>query len=233
MKLYHGTNLASLPSIQKNGIRPRGRKSGKWGDKYASRADMVYLTDAYPLYFAINALKDKENECLIVEIDGDKLEEYNFYPDEDYIAQVLSRQEPGSNLETIHKKVRKELKKYQPNWERSLKGLGNVCYYGIVPPEAITRYCIIDISKRGEIGMVGNDPSISLMNYAFMSAKYKGLVSWLFGDAERFPSDGSHFGEFDYSDADESFKKMMNERKTYWETVYKDRTGIQIVPHKL
>jgi hypothetical protein len=56
MILYHGTTTTRLPAIYRDGIKPRGRAAGNWEDLGASRADCVYLTDAYALYYGLIAL---------------------------------------------------------------------------------------------------------------------------------------------------------------------------------
>ena len=56
LKLYHGTSSRFLDRILKHGIKPRGKGTSQW-DKFPSRPDLVYLTTAYPFYFAIQAIK--------------------------------------------------------------------------------------------------------------------------------------------------------------------------------
>jgi hypothetical protein len=53
MRFYHGTSARRLTTILKDGIRPRLKTASNW-EKMPSRPDMVYLTVAYPLYFAMN-----------------------------------------------------------------------------------------------------------------------------------------------------------------------------------
>jgi hypothetical protein len=52
MKLYHGCSANDLLSIMTNGLCPRSDKKSNW-KKNPSRPDMVYLTVAYPFYFAL------------------------------------------------------------------------------------------------------------------------------------------------------------------------------------
>ncbi len=65
MKLYHGCSVEHLRSILLNGLSPRADKKSNW-KKAPSRSDMVYLTAAYPFYFA---LKHK-GIVAVVEIDS-------------------------------------------------------------------------------------------------------------------------------------------------------------------
>jgi len=79
MRLYHGTNSLFVEKCLKTGIAPRGFKKTNWKD-YPSRSDLVYLTDAYPFYFAICATKKKNQNPVVLEIDADqaKTEEERF-----------------------------------------------------------------------------------------------------------------------------------------------------------
>ena len=52
MKLYHGCSLENR-AIFTGGLCPRGEKTSNW-KKAPSRSDMVYLTIAYPFYFALS-----------------------------------------------------------------------------------------------------------------------------------------------------------------------------------
>jgi hypothetical protein len=178
MKLYHGTTAELLPAISEKGIVPRGRRRGNWKN-YPSRNDMVYMTVAYPLFFAFQAFQ-KGTHALLVEVDSDRLAEESLHPDEDFIAQALSHQRSCS-IEDVHSEVRAGLEGYQHHWRDSLAGLGNCCHLGVVPQDAITRYCVVDLEKHKELLLVC-DPSISLMNYKFCGEKYKSLVAWLFGE---------------------------------------------------
>ena len=178
MKLYHGTTAELFPAISGKGLAPRGRRRGNWKD-YPSRKDMVYLTSCYPLFFAFRAFK-KHTHALLVEIDSDRLDEDSLHPDEDFIAQALSYQRKCS-IEDVHAEVRENLEGYQHHWQDSLEGLGNCCHLGVVPTDAITRYCVVDLEKQKELVLVC-DPSISLLNFKFCGDRYKSLVSWLFGE---------------------------------------------------
>lgn len=59
--LYHGTSSKYLPSILREGIKPRKlTRQSNWKTTIESRNDMVYLTNAYALYFAICSLRQKK-----------------------------------------------------------------------------------------------------------------------------------------------------------------------------
>lgn len=182
MKLYHGTTAELFPAISDKGLVPRGRRRGNWKN-YPSRKDMVYLTVAYPLFFAFQAFK-KGTHALLVEVDSDRLAEESLHPDEDFIAQALSHQR-NCPIEDVHAEVRENLEGYQHHWRDSLAGLGNCCHLGVVPQDAITRYCVVDLEKQKELVLVC-DPCISLLNYKFCGERYKSLVAWLFGERPDF-----------------------------------------------
>jgi len=179
--LYHGTSYKNLNSILKNGIRPRGKRKGNWKE-YPSRPDMVYLTNAYAPFFAIQSSKDK---ALILELDPAFLNQKSFYPDEDFIAQAIATQQ-NLSIEDVHCGIRENLEDYQHHAVDSLNGLGNICHKGTVPLSAISRYCVIDIKERADLVMSAIDPSISLMNYRFCGSRYRSIVSWIFGDRPDF-----------------------------------------------
>lgn len=183
MRLYHGTSSKHLDDILENGIRPRGRRKGNWKE-FPSRKDMVYLTNAYAPFFALHgsALGEK---ALILELDSGKIDEGNLYPDEDFIAQAIAQQK-GCGIEDVHDEVRDNLELYRHHAMLSLEHLGNCSHKGRIPSQAVSRYCLVDCSKRTDLGIMSMDPSISLMNYRFCGEKYRSVISWLFGDRKDF-----------------------------------------------
>ena len=186
MKVYHGTSDRMLSSILSGGLRPRGKSTeGNW-KAYPSRDDMVYLTTAYAPYFAWSAVDIKKDEkALIVEVDLDKLKFEKLHPDEDFIAQVLSKQR-NVPIETVHSKVRRTISGYRHHAYDSLQCLGNIAYRGIVPASAITRYVTIDLKPQDSLAQVCMDVSVSLINFQVLGAKYRSVIEWIFGDREDF-----------------------------------------------
>ncbi|MCK9459512.1 MAG: hypothetical protein M0R80_07730 [Proteobacteria bacterium] len=226
MKLYHGTTSRLLKKILADGIRPRGKRKSIWAE-YPSRTDMVYLSTAYPLYFAMNAAEDGELS-LILEIDSDLLDQGLLYPDEDFVAQVYLHQgPPGMELSVVHKHVRRRLKQWRHLWVQSIEGMGNCCYRGTIPASAITRYCLFDAAARPAIAMMAMDPSISIMNYKFCKGKYLSLMAWLFGDqeiieTESFPTIRGVI------DANPEISKIMRDREEYWKQESANREGVEV-----
>lgn len=183
MRLYHGTSSRHLESIMTSGIRPRGRRKGNW-KQFPSRKDMVYLTNAYAPFFALQSCKEGE-KALILELDLARIDESRLYPDEDFIVQAISQQS-GLSVEDVHDGIRDALEDYQQYAMTSLEHLGNCSHRGDIPKVAVTRYCLIDWAARKDIGGIVLDPSISLMNYRFCGEKYRSIIAWLFGDRKDF-----------------------------------------------
>lgn len=191
MKLYHGTSSKHLPSILKNGLVPRGsnNKRSNWNHTIKSRAGFVYLTSAYAGYFAFCSTKKKE-KGVILEIDTDKLDEKLFFPDEDFLGQIVhSQRKDGDLIKQTHEI---DIIANQHLWKKSVEMLGNCCYKNVIPITAITRYVEID-NKRSDILWAVADPTISIINFRFCSYKYIELTKWLFGDRENAPSNNAIF----------------------------------------
>lgn len=205
MKLYHGTSERFLAQILANGIKPRKNRKGNWPN-CPSHSSMVYLTAAYPLYFSLNATLQGER-ALILEVESTLLDENKLFPDEDFIVEATGQK---------HETIRKHLKNFQNYWGKSIEHLGQCCYQGTIPIEALTRYCLFD-SSRTAITMMGLDPSISVINYRFCKNKYIGLVAWLFGDQPTIPID-----ELPTPD------KLSQDRREYWQAQSADRTGVEV-----
>lgn len=205
MKIYHGTNGIFKEDILKNGLKPRGENIGNW-EEYPSRIDCVYLTAAYPFYFAINTDADFD-ELLVIEIDTDKLDQSLILPDEDLIGQIRNSAGEEKMSSETHAVVRQELENYivglndkdtltlgerepdkpataeeiESTWKTSIKVIGNCCYKGAIPPAAFTRYCTVKSSQRPiPLCMAINaSPRILYKN----KADHEKLTQWFFGDS--------------------------------------------------
>lgn len=142
---------------------------------------MVYLTNSYAPFFAIQGSKGKENALILeVEVDEDSL-----YPDEDFIVQALAQQS-GRAIDEIHEEIKDSIEDYRHHALDSLEHLGNCSHKGRLPETSVTRYCIIDTFSRPDLGMICMDPCISLLNYRFCGSRYRSIISWLFGDRKDF-----------------------------------------------
>ena len=203
MKLYHGTAERYLNAILEDGIMPRRMASidGNW-DQTLSRPDMVYLGEAYPIFYALHAADG--DKAVVIEIELDEMDEAFLYPDEDFIWEALKQKVP-------HPEVIKTLLNYQHHWRDSLERLGNCCHRGVISPDSFTRYCIFDQRERPKLAMQ-IDPSICMANYFIMGQYYRDFVAYFFGDRELIPMqiDEPKYVEF-------------------WTKESANRTGIQVV----
>ena len=170
--LYHGTSTKYLDDILSKGITPRHNKDSNWSDN-PSHPLMVYLSDAYPVYFAQQSVEvegDDEPVVLEVIVDTKRL-----YPDEDYLEQ-FTRIDPAwrNTVEATSMEYRTEwfkdnLTDYKEHYVGSLYGLGNCCHKGLIKPKNIIRYSILDHNKI----LNYSDPTITLQNYQILGGKYR------------------------------------------------------------
>lgn len=197
MKLYHGASEKQLEDIKQNGIRPRSETGvSNWEHTSESNPDAVYLTTAYAGYFAAQAAKEGER-WMIIEIDADKLDPDLFRPDEDFVAQSMKNDkegqenaEPGSwgsiakmlSLNELTGFVRDHIDDFAYLWSDSLNYLGNCCYIGAVPVDAITKIGLFDPKSNWEIAMAAQDPTITMLNYQICGEHYQALSRWLIGE---------------------------------------------------
>jgi len=206
MLLYHGTNEEAAQNALKEGLKPRANTSlkGNWKHTVDSRDDCVYLSKVYAPYFAGCATEN--GRWAIIEIDTTRLDESLFLPDEDYMQQATVKAEipdepfygglRRANLakdakERLFKRndwFRRNLHEYRAFWEQSIDRIGNCCYQGIIPGEAITRTSLFDTASNPTVMMNSMDPTISIMNYQFMKPQYEALTKW-FMDDEFDPKD--------------------------------------------
>lgn len=225
MKLYHGCSFKHLRSILTKGIHPRLDKESNWS-KAPSRPDMVYLTVAYPFYFALNG----SDRAAVVEIDTKGLDRKQFFPDEDFLSNALA-QHSGEELEKVHAEVRIMLGTYQRYWRDSIRFLGNCCYQGVIPQQCITRYCVFDPVVRPELAAEMNEPLINLSNFAVMGQFYRHLVSWMFDDRKILPmiADAKEqIGSIQTSSMPADYLAAAKERLALWKRESRNRTGIEV-----
>jgi hypothetical protein len=182
-KLYHGTSAKNLRHILKQGLLPRGRRSGNWQHSVDSHPGAVYLTNAYSVYFAMGATPGR-HAGLIVEVDTAKLNPFRMLPDEDFLGQAYY----GKDKKLIERTAsyRNELESYRVFYPASLRHLGNCCHIGAIARDAITRYAIVPNVNQW-IAWV--DPVINLQNFKIMGDFYKELSARIFGDTTGFVAD--------------------------------------------
>lgn len=126
--LYHGTSAKYLNAILKNGLQPRDvTKNSNYDGDFISHGDLVYLTDSHPMFYAVRAVE--KEDVLILKF---KVYERELYPDEDYVAQVIARQQKldrsgfDAKLRQLHASGQVNPRKYQHAWRDSLKSMGTV-----------------------------------------------------------------------------------------------------------
>jgi hypothetical protein len=176
MILYHGTGLSMFNAIREAGcITPRlAGDSGNWSHTVRSADGFVYLTDTYPWYFAACT---GEETLAVLEVDVD---EDNLYPDEDFVAQVLTMVEGGDLFDNT---AGINPLDYQHAWEDSLKYLGNVAHLGEIPYERVKRYALV--SDPAFIGMVV-EPVIHIKAHQVLKERYQALNDLAFGKIDSY-----------------------------------------------
>lgn len=191
MKLYHGTSNVYASRILKDGLAPRSsRTNGNWKE-YASREDLVYLTTAYPWFFAMHTSSNGEVEdtkAVVLEIESSLLDESKLLPDEDFIVQVVAANK-GVPMEEIHNEIRDNIDDWAavdgtPLWQYSLNLLGTCSHRGPIPRAAITRYCVLDRRKRALLGAMAYNDGPHLGG---PHEQHRHLTKWLFGDKRTLP----------------------------------------------
>ena len=178
--LYHGTSTQYLDDILSKGITPRHNKGiGNWSGN-PSHPLMVYLSNAYAVYFAqqsVNAYSEKKcdsvkDEPVVLEVIVDTK---RLYPDEDFLEQY-HRIAPEwkdvvekTNMQERTIYFKQNLLDYKEDYETSLYGLGNCCHKGLIKPKNIVRYSILDHNQI----LNYSDPTITLQNYQILGGRYR------------------------------------------------------------
>ena len=178
--LYHGTSTKYLDDILLKGITPRHNKGiGNWSGN-PSHPLMVYLSDAYPVYFAqqsVNAYNEKncdseKDEPVVLEVIVDTK---RLYPDEDFLEQyhrIAPQWKDAVEKTTMQERTiyfKQNLLDYKDDYQTSLFGLGNCCHKGVIKPKNIVRYSILDYNEI----LNYSDPSINLQNYQLLGGRYR------------------------------------------------------------
>lgn len=176
MILYHGTSTEYLDTILRDGLQPRRitGQSGNYDREVPSNADFVYLSDAYPAYYATGAVQAENADpaILAVEIDVDDL-----YPDEDFIAECLCQANKGDWKET-RKTVQPHL--FKSYWEQSLKYNGVACT-PFVSAQQIFDYRVIPWKGNGDLLFdIGADALPTMTNFSIYGQLYGHCVAALF-----------------------------------------------------
>jgi hypothetical protein len=178
MILYHGTSSKHLDAIRRTGLQSRRitRRRSNWKGTIRSKLDFVYLTDAYPVYFAMNPALNRggNTDVLIVKVDVD---ESHLYPDEDYIAWELARDGEGLSPRDLVAGIHPA--DYQEHWRHSLERNGTVCTPS-VPTERIIEYKIITRNNYKLLYAIGGDAMPTPLNYMTCGSFYRQCMAALF-----------------------------------------------------
>lgn len=197
MKLYHGTSEAVARASIVDGLLPRCETglSSNWTE-HPSRDDLVYLTTAYAGHFGICAMKEGDTKFGVVEIDVGELDEWNLFPDEDFMEQATRGLEvdwnPSGDMAERTTWFRENLENFGHHWTDSVEGLGNCAHLGEISPYEISRVCIVDMKARSEL-LYLHDPTISLLNYKICGGMYRILTDWFFAELDESRINGDLF----------------------------------------
>jgi hypothetical protein len=183
MILYHGTSTKHLEAIQQSGLQPRRitKRRSNWKGLIKSKLDFVYLTDAYPVYFAMNpalGTSGKSSDIVILKVEVD---ESQLYPDEDFIAWELAQQGDGLSIHELIAEI--DPADYREYWRDSLERNGNVCTLG-VEAKKILDHRIIAADNYKLLYSIGGDAMPTPLNYRFMGRHYCQCIEALFADGE-------------------------------------------------
>lgn len=177
MILYHGTSTKHLDGILKNGLLPTKETGheGNYGNEVPSNEDTVYLTDAYAAYYAVGALdEDDDHDPVILAIEVD---ETSLFPDEDFIAECVSRAEGTEWKEErtkFHPFMHKSL------WRESLQHNGVVCTLNC-PPGKIVGHRVLPIETCSTLLVfLGYDALPGMTNYLMLGDLYRRSLEALF-----------------------------------------------------
>lgn len=178
MILYHGTSARHLSVIRRQGLLPRRLTGeGNWSGDVESKDSMVYLTDAYPVYFALTAAFAEGREptdLLILQVDVD---EAALYPDEDFIAWALASGRSDVEQTTLNPFINPA--EYKDAWRWSLDTNGVVCTPSVAE-DRILDHRIIPPTEIEIIAELGLDPLPTPLNYSQFAGHYRRCLDVLF-----------------------------------------------------
>ena len=134
--LYHGTLASLLPSIMREGLKPRGERPSH--DAYMDSASMpnfVYLTSNFGLAVEhacrISERTAEGADIAVLELEMSALERKLIYPDEDYLR---------SEWDFIEWSLKKQLAFLEDNrstWKKSLSMFATIAYKGVISATAL------------------------------------------------------------------------------------------------
>lgn len=236
MKIYHGTSHSRARRAASFGLAPRNQFELPLNIKnegFASNPDMVYLTTTYALY---SACASDETQVAVVEIETDELDKEKFYPDEDFICEFVKRRNRYFQIEEEEEElfhyVKSNPEMFRGYWSESLQMLGNICYKGSIPANAIIRYAIFDLELFSDIlaASMMDTETVCITNHVILGRFYKQFIAWLFDEVRELPHVKELMNvisniEDKKSDVAIHFKKQVE----LFRVLQKKRDGIKIV----
>lgn len=177
----HGTSSGHLAGIAAHGILPREKQetAGNWS-VHPSCPSVVYLTTAYALHYA-QATKEPGFRALL-EIDLSQLPKDRFFADEDSYALSKVQDMPELDALSVDERVkfwRDNLVQTDP--EVGLRILGNACYMGVVPPQAVKGVRLLTPKESLTMTIQISDPVVSPQNFKIMGGAAQRFNRWLLG----------------------------------------------------
>lgn len=179
MILFHGTSSDRLPTILKEGLRPRKETGAKsnWEGDVESMLDLVYLTTAYPVYFALEACGEGDSKPVILKVD---IDEEDLFPDEDFVAKIVETQDRREGKMVLPLKAYNALVNPRDNIDLTQSSLEHNGIVSIerVLPEQIIDHVILELDSR--LLWVGGDAAPIPLNYRFKGMEYRRYTEALF-----------------------------------------------------
>lgn len=189
--LYHGTRLSALGSIVRVGIQPRGTK--KSNDKsFPSGSDRVYLSDAFAIKFAMDAMRKSDTGIAVLEVDMDKLDHDNLVADDDLVAVYLEKKEGMTRSRAI-KEAASHAHDFCPRM--SLQMSGSCAHLGPIPSSAIRRVATVDYKAQWGWLIGASDVGTGPIAYKYTKPKHLAKLRWLFDDINEPEIDLNSLGD--------------------------------------
>ncbi len=179
--LYHGTSGAQALDALRHGIKPRREtRTSTWSER-PSNPNCVYLTDAYPVYFAAAAaMRNNDAYAAVLEIDTAYLDASMLRADEDVFEQTSRGRDTvaGTRLERVSH-YSNALKNDFQQAVGSLDAMGSCAYNDYIPPNAIMRMALLQMNPPIPPVQWSSNATISVANYHFCWMEHGAITEWV------------------------------------------------------